>query len=131
MKENTRIATEMTKAQNENDAAKLLKLLAADFKSHISDVENPLSRDQYIEGVKMAHLAFSNLYFTIVDLIQEGDKVVVRIIARGKHTGKYMEIAPTNRQVEFSGIAIRRIVDGKVTEEWQVNDQKKLLEQLM
>lgn len=78
----------------------------------------------------MARSAFANLTFTIEDLVAEGAKVVVRVVARGKHVGEYQGIAPTGRQVEFAGIAIRRIVDGKIVEEWQCIDQLSLLQQL-
>lgn len=127
---NKTIAAQLTHAQNQCDEAQLRKLLSPDFKSHISDVAQPMTRDQYIEGVKMAHQAFSDLIFTIKDTICENDKVVLRIIARGRHTGEYMGIAPTQNLVEFAGITIRRIRDGQVIEEWQTNDQLSLLRQI-
>jgi predicted ester cyclase len=125
------IARQVTKAQNEQNEAKLKELLAPGFKSHISDQEKPLSREQYIKGVKMSHQAFSNLIFSIEDVVADKDKVVLRILAKGKHTGKYQGIAPTQKLVKFAGIVIRRIKDGRVVEEWQTNDQFSLQQQLI
>ncbi len=130
IEENKELARLLTQAQNEQDIALLKKLLSPRFKSHISDVPFPLTRTQYIQGVKMSHQAFSNLIFTIEDLIAEGDKVVVRITARGKHTGKYQGFITSQQKVRFQGIAIRRISKGQIIEEWQTNDQLSLLQQI-
>ncbi len=78
----------------------------------------------------MAMGAFSELTFTVEDMVAEGDEVAVRVMVRGRHAGVYQGIQPTRRQVEFGGISIQRIVDGKVAEEWQTNDQLGLLRQL-
>ena len=130
IEENKVLARQLTQAQNEQDVRKLKKLLSPNFKSHISDVPFPLNRDQYIQGVKMAHKAFAHLEFTIEDLIAGGDKVVVRITARGKHTGNYQDFAASKQKIKFGGIAIRRILKGKIVGEWQTNDQLSLLQQI-
>lgn len=130
LEQNKTLARQLTQAQNEQDVVKLKKILSPNFKSHISDVPFPLNRDQYIQGVKMSHKAFKNLEFTIEDLFAEGDKVVVRVTARGKHTGDYQGFVPSQRKIKFAGIAIRRISKGKIVEEWQTNDQLSLLQQM-
>ena len=63
-------------------------------------------------------------------MIAEGDKVTVRITARGTHTGVFQGMVATGKLTKITGIAIRRIADGKVIEEWVVNDQLGLMQQL-
>ncbi len=41
-----------------------------------------------------------------------------------------MGIAPTGKQVQFAGIGIFRIINGKITEHWYVPDRLGLLQQL-
>ena len=130
LEKNKALARRLTQAQNEQDFEKLKELLSPHFKSHISDVPFSLNRDQYLQGIKMSHKAFANLEFTIEDLIAEGNKVVIRIVARGKHTGDYQGFLPSKRNIKFAGIAIRRILKGKIVEEWQTNDQLSLLQQM-
>lgn len=130
LEQNKALARQLTQAQNEQNIDKLKELLSPNFKSHISDVPFPLNCDQYIQGVKMSHRAFKHLEFTIEDLIAEGDKVVVRLTARGKHTGDYQGFVPSQHKIKFAGIAIRRISKGKIVEEWQTNDQLSLLQQM-
>lgn len=117
-------------AHNRQDLDALGNLLAPNFKAHIAGMDKTLELKAYLEGVKMAHQAFSNLTFTIQDIIEEGEKVAVHILAQGRHTGEYMGIQPTGKSIEFNAIAIRRIVDGKVIEEWQTNDHLTLFRQL-
>jgi predicted ester cyclase len=63
-------------------------------------------------------------------VIGEGDKVVVRVTARGTHQGQLMGIVPTGKHVAVTGIGIYRIADGKVAEAWVNRDLLGLLQQL-
>jgi len=78
----------------------------------------------------MYRTAFPDVHFTIEDQIAEGDRVVTRWTARGTHQGPLVGIPPTSKQVTMSGIAIYRLVDGKIVEQWGVNDMLGLLQQL-
>jgi predicted ester cyclase len=67
---------------------------------------------------------------TIEDLIAEGDKVVARWRSRATHRGDYMGIPPTGKEVEFTGISVYRIEEGKIAESWTVEDQLGLMRQI-
>ena len=87
-----------------------------------------------IEGAKVAHqimlTGFPDYQTVIDDLIAEGDKVVARITMSGTHTGVFMGIPPTGKYVEFTGIYIAQIVNGKIVEHWGEEDGVSLLAQL-
>ena len=74
--------------------------------------------------------AFPDLHLTVEDMIAEGDKVVTRFTSRGTQTGAFMGIPPTGKQVTVSSIVIARIADGKIVEEWGLDDQMGMLQQL-
>lgn len=74
--------------------------------------------------------AFSDLHYTLEDLVAEGDKVVTRWTMRGTHTGELMGIPATGRQVAVGGMQIERIVDGKIVEHWRKSDDMRLMQQL-
>jgi steroid delta-isomerase-like uncharacterized protein len=86
------------------------------------------------EGLKLIfaglRAAFSDLHYTIEDLITEGDKVVTRWTMRGTHTGELMGIPPSGTHVTVGGIQIERIVDGKIVEHWRKSDELGLMQQL-
>lgn len=74
--------------------------------------------------------AFPDQHLTIEDQIAEGDKVVTRVIFHGTHQGQFNGIAPTGRKVQWSGIAMDRIANGKVVEMWHVQNTTALLQQI-
>jgi predicted ester cyclase len=73
---------------------------------------------------------FPDVVSTIEDLIAEGDKVVAHWRSRATHQGNYMGIPPTGNRVEFTGISVYRIEEGKIAESWTVEDQFGLMQQI-
>src|SRR5215210_1727617 len=73
---------------------------------------------------------FPDVTSTIEDLIAEGDKVVARWRSRATHQGGYMGIAPTGKEVEFTGISVYRIEAGKIAQSWNEEDELGLMRQI-
>lgn len=95
------------------------------------DPGNPFqSREGLKQFVSMYRGAYPDLHITIEDMIAEGDKLVVRFIARGTHKGTLMGIPPTGRQVTVTGIDILRFEDGKMAEHWGNQDILGMMQQL-
>jgi len=86
------------------------------------------------EGTKRANdairAAFPDWSESIEDLIAEGDRVVLYAIGRGMQRGEFMGIPPTGLRVEARGMAIFRIADGQIVEQWGVVDMLGMLQQL-
>jgi len=87
-----------------------------------------------LEGAKqtvtMYLTAFPDLYFTVEDLIAEGDKVVARLTTRGTQQGVFMGIPPTGKHATVTAIDINRMAGGKSIEHWLEMDTLGLLQQL-
>ncbi len=67
----------------------------------------------------------------IEDQIAEGDKVVTRLTAYGKHEGELPPgIPPTGSDLRMTAVVIHRIEDGKLAEKWSDRDDLALLQQL-
>ena len=62
--------------------------------------------------------AFPNIMVVIEDMVAEGDKVAARCSVRAKHEGDFLGRAATQAPVEFTGITICRIDNGKIVEAW-------------
>lgn len=63
--------------------------------------------------------AFPDLHMTVVKTVAENDLVTVLWIFRGTHTRYgYAGFPPTGTHIEFRGITIFRVVDGRIVEEW-------------
>jgi steroid delta-isomerase-like uncharacterized protein len=109
------------------------EMFAADGIAHglSDDPEKPMEGPV---GFKPFHAAFRgafpNVEVVVEDLIAEGDKVVARCSVRGKHTGDHLGVAASNVPVEFTGIAIVRIKEGKIVEAWNNFDFLKMNKQI-
>ena len=62
--------------------------------------------------------AFPNMIIIVEDIVAEGDKVAARCSVRARHEGEFLGRVATGSPVEFTGITILRIADGKIVEAW-------------
>jgi predicted ester cyclase len=74
--------------------------------------------------------AFPDVEITIDEMIAEGDRVVVRFTSRGTQRGAFGPLPPTGRRVTISSYLTARIANGKIVEEWGLDDQFGMLMQL-
>jgi steroid delta-isomerase-like uncharacterized protein len=74
--------------------------------------------------------AYPDLHITIEDLIEEGDKVVMRNTVTGTHQGEYMGIQATGKSVTYNEIFIARFAGGRIAETWGVVDVLSQMRQL-
>ena len=74
--------------------------------------------------------AFSDVQIGIMQQVAEGDRVVTYITLRGKHSGSFFGIQPTEKNISMSAIRIDRMQDGKISEHWSVGDMAGLMQQL-
>ena len=74
--------------------------------------------------------AFPDIEVVVEDMIAEGDLVAARCSVRGKHTGDHLGIAASNAPVQFTGMSMVRIKDGKIVEGWNNFDFLKMNKQI-
>ncbi len=74
--------------------------------------------------------AFPDL--TIVDrfTVASGDIVAARWQARGTSRGPFMGMAPTGHSLDYSGVTMYRIEDGRIAEIWETRNTLAILHQL-
>lgn len=74
--------------------------------------------------------AFPDLHFKIDDIVVQGDRVATRMTASGTHTGAYMGVPATGKNINCTVMGIVRLQDGKIVEHWGVTDELAMLAQL-
>ena len=111
---------------NQRNLAVFDELHSTDYVCHLNSrtIQGPEPVKQLLS---MVLTAFPDLHYTFEDVFGEGDRVVIRYNSRGTHQGDLMGIAPTGKQVTITGTDIMRIANGKILEEWIIND---LMQQL-
>lgn len=115
---------------NQGNLAAIDELYDANQVSHGLGMDVPPGTAGLKQFVSIYRTAYPDTHFTIEDQVAEGDKVVTRWSATGTHLGQLMDIAPTGKRVTVTGIAINRIVGGKIVETWNNFDALGQLQQL-
>lgn len=105
------------------------EFLAPGFVAHHS-MAGDMNAEQYMATYEMFFAALPDLKYTIVDIIAEGDKVVVQSKASGTHKGTFQAIPPTGKQINVSAVGVYRIAGGKFVENWGLTDSLGLMQQL-
>jgi predicted ester cyclase len=74
--------------------------------------------------------AFPNINVTVEDTVTEGDKVAARCTVKAVHEGEGIGVAPTAQPIEFTGMVIVRLKDGKIVESWNEFNFMKMYSQV-
>jgi serine phosphatase RsbU (regulator of sigma subunit) len=119
--ENKALVRRFLEARGKGDLDALEHMMAPDFVDHTLAPGPEPDREGYKRQVAEYSAAFSNVRFVIEDQVAAGDKVVTRFIVSATHDrGELMGVAPTGRELTDVVIAVMRISEGKVAEEWGV-----------
>jgi Predicted ester cyclase len=109
------------------------ELYAPGYVDHASrgPEESTVVGPEEIKGaVRMFRAAFPDLTYVVEEVMAERDLVMARFSARGTHRGRFLGVAPTGKEITYTGTDINRIVDGRIVESWVHYDALGLLEQL-
>jgi predicted ester cyclase len=102
------------------DPAVVARYIAPDYVDHNPPPFPGLAKGS--EGVQQAFeyalKVFSDYRHEIGLQVAEGDLVVTQLTGFGRHTGEFLGIAPTGKDVQMSGISIHRVAGGKLVEHW-------------
>jgi steroid delta-isomerase-like uncharacterized protein len=118
---------------NKGRADAISEMFAKDGIAHglSDDLDNPLrGPGDFLPFHTQFRSAFPNMEVVVEDQIAEGDLVATRCTVRGKHTGDGLAIAATQMPVDFTGMTITRIADGKIIEAWNNFDFMRMYRQL-
>lgn len=85
---------------------------------------------QFKEFARNLIAAFPDVNITVEETISEGDRSVLRWVARMTHRGDFMGIPATGKHLVVRGISILRFAGGKIVEAWDNWDQLGLLTKL-
>jgi steroid delta-isomerase-like uncharacterized protein len=96
----------------------------------VRDEEKAHGRAEFKAVLARLHQAFPDLKYSIEDVIEAGDKLVIRWQGRGTHQGEYLGAAPTGRQVSYSGITIYELRGERIARAWVTADLLTLLRRM-
>ena len=74
--------------------------------------------------------AFTDFHHEVLAQYTDGDYVISRISGRGTHSGDFMGVPASGKEVAMEGVVIHHVVDGKLVEHWAQVDALGLLIQM-
>lgn len=117
-------------AFNRRDLAAFGDLFAPEYVLHATGYPEIHGPEELRKAVAASLDALSDVRLTADEMVAEGDRVATRWTIRARHTGPFMGVAATGRELTFSGTLVDRFVDGKVVEGWETIDMLGLMRQL-
>ena len=81
----------------------------------------------YYDG---SHAGIPDLKLTLDEYYISGDRIFWIWTFRGTHTDTLRGLPPTGKTISFRGVAVDRLADGMIVEEWVYYDMLGLMKQL-
>ena len=88
-------------------------------------------RDQELKDhIQVFQAAFPGYILDAHDIIVEGNKAVVRLTIRGRHTGTFMGFPPTGNDINLDAILIYEVENDRIVNHWMQADMPSLMAQV-
>ena len=102
---------------NQGKMATVDEVLAAEYIHHDPLFPEIQGCESFKRLVATLRAAFPDLRYTVDDLIEDGDKVVMRWTFRGTQKAEFLGIAATNSVTDVPGTTTVRLAQGRVVED--------------
>lgn len=76
--------------------------------------------EKYRQSFTRLRQAFPDARWTLLETLADGDHVTGRWYFQGTHNGQFFNIPPTGKVVTYPILAIYRIENGKIAEDWHI-----------
>jgi len=116
--------------ENKQNIAAIPEFFAEDFVNHHTPPGISQDREGVIKLYTGLFKAFSNFRVEIHQCVAEGDKVIVIKTQHAKHTGTFMAVPATNRDIAVDAADIFQCRNGKIVGHWHVLDRLGLMQAL-
>lgn len=94
----------------------------------------PAGRPQGMAGPLQASKTFRgavpDLTAEIRDMVVAGNRVSVHLRFKGHFTGRFGDIAGTGQAIDFQAFDLYRVENGQIVENWHLEDNLKLMQQM-
>ncbi|MFF7994038.1 ester cyclase [Kitasatospora xanthocidica] len=106
------------------------ELFTADFTTSEGKHQNVRGPQGFKDAIREVHATHADPSFEILDLLGEGEDVVVRWRMTATHSGPLMGVPATGKRVSTEAFALFRFVGDRISERHAVIDRLGLVQQL-
>ena len=104
--------------------------LAPDFSDRTLPVGRPQGLSGVLEASKNFRAAVPDLSANIEELLIVKDRAIARYIFTGHFTGNFKDVKGDGREISFRAVDIYRVQNGKISDNWHLEDNLSLMQQL-
>jgi steroid delta-isomerase-like uncharacterized protein len=122
-----RFTTEFINTANANVAAELISPNAV---FHVPGRPPLLGVAGYLQIVGMMRSGFSDIQWTLAEVVAEADTVACRFSMTGTHDGTFFGVPPSGKNIKITTMGFYRLEDGKIVEEHGLPDMLGILTQI-
>ncbi|NIM92186.1 MAG: hypothetical protein GTO18_00515 [Anaerolineales bacterium] len=118
---NKRVVLRLAQAVNSGNLDDLDNVLSPSYVRHDPNpLMKDIGREEYKQAFTRLRNAFPDAEWTLDDMLSDGDKVIGRWTFRGTHNGQFFNIPPSGKEVTYPIIAIYRVENGMIAEDWHI-----------
>lgn len=128
--DNTQLAVQFVKDVNERKLDAVAALMAPEFVARWAGRPEVRGAAAWIAAVQAILAGVPDLTYTVDAMAAEGDLVAMRYHWTGTQSGTLRGIPPSGKPLRLEGMGFFRFQDGRLVEEWAVDDTLGLLQQL-
>lgn len=115
---------------NTGDEALARAALAPNFADNTLPTGRPQGLAGPLAASKLIRLAIPDIRCEIEQMIVAGDRVVAHLRFHGHFTGHFGQIQGQGQTISFIATDIYRVADGRIAENWHIEDNLTLQQQL-
>ncbi len=119
--DNKAVIHRLARAINSGDFDDLDNVRAPNYVRHDPNpLMKDIGREEYKQAFRKLRNAFPDAQWTLDDLLSDGKNVIGRWTFRGTQQGAFFNIPPSGKVVTYPILAIYRIEDGLIAEDWHI-----------
>ena len=115
---------------NTGDQALLDRAVAPGFTDHTLPAGRPQGPSGPAFASKTFRVAVPDLGVRVEKLVVAGDMMTVHMVFNGHFTGAFGKVAGAGQPIRFIATDLLKLADGKVTDNWHIEDNLTLLQQM-
>jgi steroid delta-isomerase-like uncharacterized protein len=107
------------------------QLISPDAKFYVPGQSEPLRGPKgYLMIIGMMRSGFSDIQWTLKEMVSEEDKAAIWFAMQGTHDGTFYGIPPTGKSIKVQAMNFYRLADNQIIEEYGQPDLLDLLQQI-
>ena len=127
---NIEVIKEVYKLLDEQNLDACGELFSTDSKGYMGSSNEPVSFEDIKPVIRNYYTAFQGYAHEIENIFASNDFVVAQLNYTGTHMSNFMGIDSTGNTIDYKGIHIFKLIDGKISEFWVIEDDLTMMTQL-